>query len=187
VNLVNQSPEAVNQNFNAAGTPGFKNVTTTFPPDLDFHEYRFDWLRDRIIFYFDGTNVANMTEDIPDVSGYIAFNHWSNGNPNWSGGPPKEDAVLTIQYFKAYFNSSNHERILVYNSKCPTFDEHKVCQIPNKQISRGAVPSPENGNIFFSQTQTPGQAFTVGGTRQAATVSWALAFVLSVSSILLAF
>ncbi|WPH01929.1 glycoside hydrolase family 16 protein [Acrodontium crateriforme] len=110
LNLVNQSPLSVKNGFNADDTGGKWLYNLTVSPSDDYHEYRFDWLPNRIDFYVDGRYLINFTESIPDSPGSLHLSHWSNGNPNWSGGPPAKDAVLMVEYVKAYFNSSDPVR-----------------------------------------------------------------------------
>lgn len=107
-NLVLQSTQSLQAGFNAAGTPSFLPYHLPFDPTAGFHEYRYDWTPTAVSFYADGLLLDTMTApaDIPSSPGSIHLSHWSNGDPAWSGGPPASDAVLTISYFKAYFNTS---------------------------------------------------------------------------------
>ena len=107
-NLVLQSTQSLQAGFNAAGTPGFLPYHLPFDPTTGFHEYRYDWTPNAVSFYADGILLDSVTTpaDIPSSPGGIHFSHWSNGDPTWSGGPPESDAVLTLSYFKAYFNTS---------------------------------------------------------------------------------
>jgi beta-glucanase (GH16 family) len=161
VNLVLQSPESMNNGFDASGTAGFQVKQLPFRPDEMFHEYRFDWTKERVAFYVDGTFLYEITENVPQEGGGIFFNHWSNGDPKWSAGPPQSDTTMTISYMKAYFNSTDTERSQnAYRERCPTYDASKVCAIP----SQDTQPDPSIGQnsaktYFFSQEadMTPGQ------------------------------
>jgi len=106
LNLVLQSPASSSAGFNAAGTPGFTPYTLAFDPAAAFHEYRFDWLPGRVDMYVDGAWLHSFHDGVPDSPGAVHLIHWSNGDPGWSGGPPEEDAVLTVSYVTAYFNAS---------------------------------------------------------------------------------
>ncbi|KAI9671292.1 MAG: hypothetical protein M1831_004200 [Alyxoria varia] len=44
-----------------------------------------------------------------DRQGNLFINHWSNGNPLWSGGPPETRATVTVGWVRVYFNSSDPE------------------------------------------------------------------------------
>ena len=129
-------------------------MSLPFAPDESFHEYRFDWLADRISFYADGSWLVDMNVSIPDTAGAIFLNHWSNGDPNWSGGPPASDAVVTVSYVKAYFNTSDMSRNSQYTEACAGDVASKICQIPDQNVAPD--PAGPNGNTtghtyFFSQ------------------------------------
>ena len=110
VNLVVQSRASAKSGYDASKTGTYKTVNLGFNPMEAFHEYRFDYLRNKVYFYADSKLLAEMEGNaIPDSAGHLILQHWSNGNPKWSGGPPKEDATMTVSYVKAYFNSSHVE------------------------------------------------------------------------------
>jgi beta-glucanase (GH16 family) len=161
VNLVLQTPESVSHGFDAANTSGFHVQALPFRPDQQFHEYRFDWTKDRVAFYVDGDFLYEMTENVPTEGGAIFFNHWSNGDPTWSAGPPEKDTVMTISYMKSYFNSTRTERSQhAYRERCPTYDPSKVCAIPAQDTAPDTSVGKEGLKThFFSHEKdmTPGQ------------------------------
>ncbi|KAF2087792.1 glycoside hydrolase family 16 protein [Saccharata proteae CBS 121410] len=136
VNLVLQSPMSEDAGFNAAGTPDYDLFPLDFRPDEGFHEYRFDWLPDRVSFYADGQWLRDMTTTLPNSPGHLVLNHWSNGDPNWSAGPPSEDSVMTVSYVKAYYNSSLPNRAKDYELRCTSNGTYpvgsRICQIPDQ-------------------------------------------------------
>lgn len=129
-NLVLQSTQSLQAGFNAAGTSGFLPYHLPFDPTTGFHEYRYDWTPTAVSFYADGQLLDTMTSsaDIPSSPGGIHFSHWSNGDPTWSGGPPESDAVLTISYFKAYFNTSADSAV---PGACGQSGTNAVCSVPD--------------------------------------------------------
>lgn len=150
VNFVLQSKEAAAAGYDAANTTGLRRVNLPFDPSTDFHEYRFDFLPDKVFFYADGNLLAEATgSGVPTTPGHLLLSHWSNGNPGWSHGPPKVDAVTTVSYLKAYFNSSLEQRRRDFASRCkdPT-KSGAVCAIPDN-----------NATFFFSAVNnlTPNQ------------------------------
>jgi hypothetical protein len=101
----------------------------------------------KISFYADGELLIDMKEEeyVPKVPGKIILSHWSNGQPLWSGGPPDEDAKTTVSYVKAYFNSSNPQRIKDHHHRCASApEERSICRIPDQ---RG--PPRYVDNYFF--------------------------------------
>ncbi|OAD76628.1 glycoside hydrolase family 16 protein, partial [Phycomyces blakesleeanus NRRL 1555(-)] len=72
-----------------------------------FHEYRFDWTPSNVKFYIDGVKLYTMTTNIPDAPGRVILNHWSDGNPNFSEGPPAQKAILEVANMTVFFNTSD--------------------------------------------------------------------------------
>ena len=162
VNLVLQSAESEQAGFNAADTGTFQIHQLPFDPSGAFHEYRFDWSPESVSFYADGGLLDTMTQAIPTSPGHITLSHWSTGNPDWSAGPPTTDAMLTVEYFKGYFNSSDPARQRDWANRCKDpLAVNATCPIPE-------VTEPPDGNVsaktfFFSmQNETANQ--TVSGS-----------------------
>ena len=153
VNLVLQTPLSMAAGYDASNTADFKAEALPFRPDEEFHEYRFDWSPEKVSFYADGQWLHDMTRYSPNSPGHLVLNHWSNGDPLWSAGPPQNDAVMTVSYIKAYFNSSDPARQEAYVARCPTLNPNEVCEIPTQTTPPD--PSGANGNqtahtYFFS-------------------------------------
>lgn len=155
VNLVLQSPQSAAAGYDASHTPNYDVYPLPFRPDKAFHEYRFDWLPDRVSFYADGTWLKDMTIDLPNSPGHLVLNHWSNGDPLWSAGPPRENATLAVSYVKAYFNSSDAQRHKDYYLRCK--DEtavDSVCAIPDQTTppdNQGPDANATAKTFFFSE------------------------------------
>ncbi|CAO3682294.1 unnamed protein product [Rhizopus microsporus] len=77
-----------------------------FDPSEDYHEYRFDWYPNLVVFYIDDVERYRMTTNILSQPGRIMFNHWTDGNANFSQGPIKEDAYVSIKNMTFFFNST---------------------------------------------------------------------------------
>ncbi|KAI1340576.1 glycoside hydrolase family 16 protein [Xylariaceae sp. FL0016] len=137
VNLVLQSAASSAAGYDASGTPSFRRVNLPFDPTTAFHEYRFDFVRDRVVFYADGAVLAEMVgTGVPSSPGHLLLSHWSNGNPGWSRGPPKEDAVTTVSYVKAYYNSSLASRMGDHARRCGNpAAEDAVCAVPENNAT----------------------------------------------------
>ena len=159
INLVIQTPASAAAGFNAAGTPDYQVIKLPFAPDDAYHEYRFDWLPDHVSFYADSVWLVDMNISIPNTAGGLYLNHWSNGDLNWTSGPPTTDAVMTVSYVKAYFNTSDANRNNQYTQACGSGGGNtsaEICQIPDQTVA----PDPDgvNGNstghtFFFTEQQ----------------------------------
>lgn len=117
-------------------------------------------------FYVDGQFLYEMTENIPTDGGALFLNHWSNGDPRWSAGPPERDAVMTISYVKAYFNSTDMERSQkAFEERCPRYDAGRVCAIPAQSVPPDVSTRPVGAKTYFFSAQgdmTPGQVVYMG-------------------------
>ncbi|KAI1757728.1 glycoside hydrolase, family 16 [Xylaria castorea] len=156
VNLVLQSKEAAAAGYDAANTTGMRRVNLPFDPTTDFHEYRFDFLPDKVFFYADGDLLSEMNgSSVPTTAGHLLLSHWSNGNPGWSHGPPTADAVMTVSYVKAYFNSSLEQRQRDFALRCKDpMASGAVCAIPD----RNATFFFGNGNNLTPNQTADGDA-----------------------------
>lgn len=166
INLVLHSSLSLDSGGDASGTPTFKVIQLPFEADKAVHEYRFDWQPDKVSFYADGQWIADMTEKqfIPSVAGKIVLSHWSNGNPLWSGGPPEEDAFMLVQYVKAYFNTTNKDRLGDYGKRCTNPNgPNAVCQIPDQIGAPLFYPSDSSQRPYFF-SQDPGDNKTSNQT-----------------------
>ena len=84
-------------------------LTASVPSDATTseHEYRVDWVSGSTTFYIDGQQVAQATQDVPSEGGPWIWNNWSNGDKEWSVGPPATDAVLKISKVEMYYNTAS--------------------------------------------------------------------------------
>jgi len=51
-----------------------------FDASKDFHEYAFEWHKDKIIWFVDGKEVHSVTKSIPVTKGKIMMNAWAGKN-----------------------------------------------------------------------------------------------------------
>ena len=164
-----QTPQSVTNGFDAANTTDYRVQPLPFDPSDGFHEYRFDWSDSQVEFYVDGAWTWAMTHSVPTSPGHLFLNHWSNGDASWSGGPPPQDALFTVSYVKAYFNSSSPQRQADFAKRCPAFDPAQTCQIPDQTTPPD--PAGPQGNdtahtYFFSLDagHTPNQTTAANTT-----------------------
>ncbi|KAF7537458.1 hypothetical protein G7Z17_g12846 [Cylindrodendrum hubeiense] len=151
VNLVVQSKQSKEAGYDASKTGTFKRVNLDFDPTAGFHEYRFDYTPGKVMFYTDSKQIAAMEGgDMPSAAGHLILQHWSNGNPKWSGGPPAKDAMLRVSYVKAYFNSSDEQHHATSTRRCHEAGANEaVCWIPDviaTNASTGGAFLSDEGN-----------------------------------------
>ena len=75
--------------------------------DSEFHEWSFVWLPDTVHFGLDGDFARNLTTNVPTEPGKVALSHWSDGNQNYSLGPPTVNSTITIASLQAVYNDTN--------------------------------------------------------------------------------
>ncbi|KAL8804167.1 MAG: hypothetical protein Q9182_002709 [Xanthomendoza sp. 2 TL-2023] len=121
------SPDNEIHFVNHGGVGGHIKPHVSFHPSDGYHEYRFDWSPGKVAFYTDGKHVGDLTDGVPSKPGNILLNHWSDGNAGWTQGPPKQDALMTVAYVKAYFNTT------ATASRCTNPEaDGAVCEVPEQ-------------------------------------------------------
>ncbi|KXT01771.1 hypothetical protein AC579_6365 [Pseudocercospora musae] len=70
------------------------------------HEYRLDWVNGTSSFYLDGVFQQQIQTNVPTTSGNWVWNNWADGNPDFTVGPPKNDAVFQIQKIVMQYNTT---------------------------------------------------------------------------------
>ncbi|KAI8139247.1 concanavalin A-like lectin/glucanase domain-containing protein [Fennellomyces sp. T-0311] len=127
-----------------------------FDPSAEFHEYRFDWMPNLVIFYIDGIEARRMVTNVPSLPGRLMFNHWSDGNPNFSKGPPERDAIYEVMNITAFFNYSIPDPQTGFNTtasaKCAKTQQ--PCNIQGILDYLHATP-PDNQTGMSMATQLP--------------------------------
>ncbi|KAL9007571.1 MAG: hypothetical protein Q9173_007191, partial [Seirophora scorigena] len=123
----------------------FRPTPVGFRPSVGYHEYRFDWTPDSITYYADSKLIWESKLGVPTHPGGLILNHWSNGDPGWSNGPPAKDARMDFSYVKAYFNTTSSDS----NYKLRCRDPQKpdaVCTVPDQT----SPPDPRQSTTFLS-------------------------------------
>jgi len=93
-----------------------------------FHEHRLDWASSGTKYYVDGAPTATIIKNIPQVASTLILNVWSDGGPGWTKGPPTADAVATVYYVKAYFNSTSFDAA-TFDSQCAAAGHPAPCSV----------------------------------------------------------
>lgn len=79
------------------------------PADATFavHAYRTDWTEHSVNYFLDGVLQHTMTTNVPSEAGSWVWNNWNNGDPDWTGPPPKTDAVFKIKKIVMHYNPAD--------------------------------------------------------------------------------
>lgn len=95
---------------------------------------------------------------MPSSAGHVILQHWSNGDAKWSGGPPAQDALLTVSYVKAYFNTSSGEHASRWRKGCAEAQGGAVCSVADVVAGNGST-----GGRFLSDDGAGGASHDDGG------------------------
>jgi len=160
-----QSKQSQAVGYQTAGSGNYEVANLTFDPTASFHEYRIDFVPGNVFFFADGTQIGTMnTSAVPTSPGHIVLRHWSNGNTGWTYGPPTSDAVMTVSYIKAYFNSTDPARQLAANLRCPDSSVYGAnCTIPDQPVAGNPMvswffanqPNMTNNQTVYGKSEGP--------------------------------
>ncbi|KAK5169023.1 uncharacterized protein LTR77_006332 [Saxophila tyrrhenica] len=76
------------------------------PSDITsaIHEYGIDWSPGSTKYYLDGELQYEFTTNVPTEPSAFLINNWVNGDPYWTLGPPKTDAVMKVTKITLAYN-----------------------------------------------------------------------------------
>ncbi|KAI5476568.1 glycoside hydrolase family 16 protein [Pseudohyphozyma bogoriensis] len=95
--------EFTNQAVYADGVETNAAVAYGFDLTADFHDYTIVWTSEHTGFYVDGVLKQTFTDNVPSIASAWIWNNWSDGDPNWTAGPPTEDATVEIERISGYY------------------------------------------------------------------------------------
>ncbi|PWN17926.1 hypothetical protein BCV69DRAFT_232752, partial [Microstroma glucosiphilum] len=70
------------------------------------HNWGFSWRPASVTYGLDNTYSTKLTTNVPQTPGLVAFSSWSDGNPNYSQGPPKSNATFTVEQLWVVHNAT---------------------------------------------------------------------------------
>ena len=75
-----------------------------FDASEDFHDYAFEWHKDKIVWFVDGKEAYTAAENIPVTPGKIMMNAWcGTGVDSWLNAFDDSKMPLTAEYEKISF------------------------------------------------------------------------------------
>ncbi|EPQ58833.1 hypothetical protein GLOTRDRAFT_34214, partial [Gloeophyllum trabeum ATCC 11539] len=90
--------------------------------------HRFDWLPKQTMFYYNDEQTSNIGVAVSGTPSNVLLNVWSDGDPGWTKGPPKSDAIATVQYVRMYFNSTSLVEA-AFSASCKAAGSPAACSI----------------------------------------------------------
>jgi beta-glucanase (GH16 family) len=84
----------------------YKKCPIDFDPTAAFHEYRFDWFANKVVYYIDGIKIDSLTNKVPDAACSILLNFWSANIQDWGGPAPAKDTYMYVDYMRYYSDPS---------------------------------------------------------------------------------
>jgi hypothetical protein len=107
--------------------------------DQDFHEWSFVWLPDIVHFGLDANYPRFITTNVPKAPGRLALSHWSDGNPDYSLGPPTQNSSITISFLWAVYNDTNASELTCKKT-------NSACTVTNGIFQASAASGGSNNN-----------------------------------------
>jgi len=142
----------------------YQQARPAFDLSTSFHNYSFVWNASAVRFGIDGNWSAVLTSNVPPSPGVLSFTHWSDGNPNYSGGPPVAPATLTIKKAYVFYNATG--------GSLPCVTATVACSNgPLMTASSSSVPSSKSSS-------------SVSFTNSSSFTSCSFAFILVVTTML---
>jgi len=98
-------PQVFLSNGQASSTT-LQQVQPSFDLAAGFHNYSFVWNSSSIEFGIDNNWSSQIVTNVPQAPGALSISLWSDGNPNYSGGPPTSTATLTVSRLWVFYNAT---------------------------------------------------------------------------------
>ncbi|KAI1321190.1 hypothetical protein EDD11_007756 [Mortierella claussenii] len=154
-------------------------IDLPFDASKDWHSYSFDWFRDHIVWYVDGTVVLNRSDIVttaPDKADYkLVINSWTQVQPEinieWAGKfqYPQDGRIPQAKYRNMKYVPR------VYNNNCNSNDGTKKGGDSANGTSNGGKTSQGLRNSSAELAKSPASVAAIGGT---AIIAVAFAFIL---------
>ncbi|ODN74718.1 hypothetical protein L202_07047 [Cryptococcus amylolentus CBS 6039] len=111
-------------NWNPTNASESEETTTPFPndPTTSYHNYTIGWLPGGTKYYYDGQELNSPSKYSSVNPSYVIINNWSNGNPNFTAGPPTADVDLRIKSVAFYYQTETLDRYPAYPDGCSEAD-----------------------------------------------------------------
>lgn len=112
---------------------------TTASFDQNTHWWSFVWLPDIVHFGLDSNYSRSLTTNVPQGPGRLALSHWSDGNPNYSLGPPTQNSTVSISSLWAVYNDTNANALACKRAT-------SACTITNGTFQASAASGGDSNN-----------------------------------------
>ncbi|WVR09774.1 hypothetical protein IAU60_006850 [Kwoniella sp. DSM 27419] len=82
---------------------------TPFPanPTTDYHKYTIGWMPKKTTYYFDDKAIDGPSKFRSVDPSQVVINHWTNGDPGFTEGPPKKDLVMKVKSLAFYLQEES--------------------------------------------------------------------------------
>lgn len=147
---------------------GSQALRTAYSQEV--HDWSFIWLPDIVHFGMDNSYDHNVTTNVPQAPGRVAVSQWSDGNGNYSLGPPKSDSTIQVASLWAVFNKTSDDEVRCDRSSV-------ACTITDGVFQRGDTSGGGSGDDGDDEedngvTESSSAAVVLGPTP-----NWRLAFL----------
>lgn len=120
--------------------------------DNHFHDWSWVWTPDIVHFGLDAKYSTNITTNVPQAPGRLAMNHWSDGNPNYSLGPPTKDATAALSLIWAVYNDTDANPLSCKKATSACTVTNGVFQPPSGSGGDNGNEKPSTGAISVNSS-----------------------------------
>ena len=135
---------------------------TTAAFHQEYHDWSFVWLPNIVHFGLDASYLRSITTNVPQAPGRLALNHWSDGNPKYSLGPPTQNSTATVALLWATYNDTNADALACKKTSvaCTITDGVLQSSTISAGVTGKTIPSTTVVNFALANT-APGWLYVL--------------------------
>ena len=131
----------------------------------NYTEFRMDWTKEKVSFFIGGYLARNIlkneNEGLFSAPSPLYFRLWSNGNPQYSQGPPEQPVSANVGWARLFFNSSlmTETDHIIFGERCQMSE---ACSVDDMTL-RGSSEYSEEATLKWKEEpkSRPKRLFTI--------------------------
>ncbi|KAK0384313.1 hypothetical protein NLU13_8401 [Sarocladium strictum] len=142
------------------------------PSKRSVSEWSFVWVEDIVHFGIGNEYSHNITTNVPSAPGRLALNQWSDGNANYSLGPPREPSTTTVTSLWAVYNMTESSSLVCEKSTSACTVTDGLFQ---PSSGSGGNSGPDDGPVI--DINNAGGYISASSVPEPAVLHWSLALM----------